>query len=146
MWTRQAALEARNYWNDPRVKAAQHYANMRGDEERMVLFLAFTDDEGDEVEHEVPAKYVVCPACDGKGRHVDPQVDAGGYYSDDQDEEDGYFRGAYTVTCHTCAGKRVVMEVDAKNCDKALLERWRDYLEECEEYDAVVRAERMLGC
>lgn len=157
MWTRKQALEERNYWNDKRVRNAQRYAHRNGDEDRMVVFLTLPDEEtGDDVDHEVPARYDVCPTCEGRGRHVDPNIDASGYYPDedddwnDLDEHDEpvspYRRGAYEVPCMTCKGKRVVLEVDTRKADPALIEAYNDYLADCEEYDAMVRAERMYGC
>lgn len=157
MWTRNQWIEERNYYNDYRVRNAERYAHRNVDEDRMVIFLTLPDEEtGDDVEHEVPAKYDVCPTCEGRGKHVDPSIDASGYspdeddyYGDPDEYEEGrspYERGVYDVPCMTCHGKRVVLEVDTRAADPALIEAYNDYLAECDEYDAMVRAERAFGC
>ncbi len=157
MWTRNRMIEERNYHNDHRVMNAEWYANRRVDEDRMVIFLTLTDDEGEEVEHELPARYDVCPTCEGRGKHVDPNIDASGWYEDEDDshdpwdDEDGdgrtaYQRGVYDVPCFTCKGKRVVLEVDTRACDPKVLEAWNDQCEDDAEYAAMVRAERAFGC
>jgi len=156
MWTRNQMIEERNYWNDHRVMNAEWYANRRVDEDRMVIFLTLTDDEGEEVEHALPARYDVCPACEGRGKHVDPNIDASGWRHEDDshdpwdDEDDdgrtAYQRGVYDVPCATCHGKRVVLEVDTRACDPKVLEAWSDQCEDDAEYAAMVRAERAFGC
>lgn len=63
----------------------------------------------------LPAKYVVCPRCEGRGTHVNPSVDGQGLSSEDLEDEEfreAYFGGAYDVRCFQCEGHRVVPQVD----------------------------------
>ena len=123
---------------------------------RFAYHSAFTDDEGEEVEHEIPAIYGVCPTCEGRGKHVDPNIDASGWHEDEDDSYDpwddrddgrtAYQRGVYDVTCLTRKGKRAVLEADARRCDPTLLEAWRDQCEDDAQYASMVRAERAFGC
>jgi hypothetical protein len=86
----------------------------------------------------------VCGTCGGKGRHVNPSIDAdhgitAEEFADDPDFAEDYFGGVYDVTCHECGGKRVVPEL-RDPCPE--LDAYRD-----DEYDhrALCRAERMMG-
>lgn len=86
---------------------------------------------------EVPAEYVVCTVCSGKGKHVNPSVDSEGLTGEDFDQDpdlaENYFGGLYDVQCVGCRGKRVVPEIaeDAPPELKKLAEEVRDgYYEE----------------
>ncbi len=60
----------------------------------------------------VPCRFEVCGSCDGRGRYVNPSIDAHGLTADDFAEDpdfaEDYFRGVYDVTCDECRGQRVV--------------------------------------
>lgn len=144
--TRNQMLEERNYLNDRRVRNAEWYANRDVNEEKMVILIALTDDEGDEIEHELPARYEVCPTCEGKGKHVNPGVDASGYFPGESDYDEDYTRGVYDVTCSTCHGKRVVLEVDEARCPRDLLTAWREHCSDLASEAAIYLSERMYGC
>jgi hypothetical protein len=128
-------LDDLNYMNDPRVRNADEMRAVweRFSEERMTItFSLFCDDaddgEEEELELELPARYAVCPTCGGKGEHVNPSIDAGGYAPDEDDYddetgEDRYTRGDYNVTCRTCQGKRVVPELHRDMVDPEVLAR-----------------------
>jgi uncharacterized protein YrzB (UPF0473 family) len=66
------------------------------------------DEDGNEVE--LPAKFIVCPRCEGKGVHDHPAFSNGLTQEDfdDQDFKEEYFRGTYDVACTECKGERVV--------------------------------------
>lgn len=70
---------------------------------------------GGEFEITVPAVFVVCPTCKGKGKTVDSQVDGHGLTREDFAEDPGfledYLGGVYDVQCRECSGQRVVEEV-----------------------------------
>lgn len=74
------------------------------------------DKDGDEVVLNLPAKFEVCGTCEGRGTHVNPNIDGNGLtaedFAEDPDFEEAYFRGDYDVTCKTCHGARVVAEPD----------------------------------
>ena len=50
--------------------------------------------------------WIICPACHGDGRHVNPSIDAGGISGDDfaQDPDfaEAYFSGVYDQACRVC--------------------------------------------
>ncbi len=62
----------------------------------------------------VPFHYVVCQTCEGRGSHVNPDIDRQGLssedFAEDPDFRDSYFDGSYDVTCYGCSGRRVVPE------------------------------------
>lgn len=73
------------------------------------------DDDGESV-LKCPIRYGVCGLCEGKGKHVDPSIDAHGLSSEDFDADpdfaESYFSGAYDVQCYRCDGQRVQPEID----------------------------------
>lgn len=60
----------------------------------------------------IRVRFEVCPLCDGRGRHVNPSIDAHGLTREDFDEDpdfaESYFRGDYDETCNLCRGEKVV--------------------------------------
>lgn len=94
------------------------------------------DDDGpDEVEFELPGKYHVCPACEGKGTLMHPSLRGVAITEEDRDRDwspdewEQYTSGGYDVTCTTCKGQRVVLVPDREACarnadDKATLRRY----------------------
>ena len=98
----------------------------------------------------IPAKYEVCPTCDGKGTHVNPSIDGHGITGEEmnelgQDFVNDYFSGAFDVVCNYCKGMRVVLEVDREatlpRWIKLYDEMWNDEWETRRAYDA----ERRVG-
>lgn len=87
-------------------------------------------EDEDGLEHQLPSVYAVCPTCRGKGRHVNPSIDAHGLsredFAADPDFAEDYFSGAHDVECYGCGGKRVVLVVDEERCPKHLLELYRE--------------------
>lgn len=57
-------------------------------------------------------RWIVCPVCEGKGTHVNPDIDANGLTAEDFDEDpdfaEDYRSGVYDVTCYTCKGRTTV--------------------------------------
>lgn len=96
----------------------------RIDERRMVAFLRVCDEEGNEIEVEIPVEFEVCGTCEGKGRHVNPSIDANGITEDEwgqwsYDEQETYLSGGYDVECYECDGKRVVpVPVESRMTDE----------------------------
>lgn len=119
------------------------------DLKRMTFTFVQENEEGEEISFVLPLKMEVCPTCQGRGTHVDPSVDAGGYYDDgdDCDEygENLYFSGAYDVVCRTCHGKNVVAGIDRHMAEKEVLKVWDKKSEDDEEFEAMCRAERRMG-
>lgn len=117
--------------------------------------LAFTyyNEEGEEVEAELIAKYVVCYRCDGEGKHVNPAIDGNGItpeeFEHDPDFKEAYFAGHYDVTCEECGGKRVVLEaIDDPlypGWDEKLYNLYVDTKEAEAQYERERRAEMRMG-
>ena len=119
-------LEERNYWNDSRTQAVMRQKAFTVLDEgkgrgRIKLSEAFMDDElADEAglppDHdgiiECSIKYEVCDCCRGRGKVVNPSIDAGGLTREDFDEDpdfhEAYMNGDYDVKCPECDGLRVV--------------------------------------
>ncbi len=132
--------EELNYFNDPRVRAKADGGRT------FTVFLV--DGEGYETEVALPTCFVVCPTCEGTGKHVNPSIDAGGYDPDDRyyDDEDPYLSGVYDVRCYGCSGKNVVAEVDESRCTAEQLAALRATREAAAEMRAEKYAEIRAGC
>jgi len=84
----------------------------RIDERRMVAIVLVEGEDVCESEVEIPIEFGVCATCEGKGKHVNPAIDAHGITEDEwgqwsSDEQEDYLSGGYDVECHECAGRRV---------------------------------------
>ena len=115
------------------------------------------DDEGDEVEAKLPAKWEVCGDCHGKGTTYLgwPARDQPGLTQEDFEEEgddfrEDYLAGNYDRTCPGCVGRTTVLVVDEDACtseeDAKNLAAWREDQEEERRYESICRAERRFGC
>jgi hypothetical protein len=112
-------MEERNYMMDSRTNAKNAWEGY--DERSNTITVSWTkyDEEHDTEEDEVlklPAKLEICDLCGGKGKVVNPSIDAGGLsqddFYDDPDFEEEYFGGTYDIGCPQCSGKRVVPVVN----------------------------------
>ncbi len=117
------------------------------------------DDDGEEVEYSLPAKFEVCDCCGGEGKHVNPNIecDGGGFtYSEwqeacqeDNDFAANYMSGKYDVTCYECKGLRVVPVVNESILtteQKEVYDRYLEYQENEYNYAAERASERRMGC
>jgi hypothetical protein len=140
-----------NSHGDPRTINARYQREFDAgcDMKRMIFTFSIESKEGEEISYVLPLKMEVCPTCDGRGQHIDPSVDAGGYYDDgdDCDEygENLYFSGYYDMLCQTCHGQNVVPCVNRHMADDEALKVWDKKCEDDEEYEAICRAERRMG-
>lgn len=141
-------LDNYNYYNDHRVKARRHKWYESFDDENMTVMVVFVDD-CEPWQYDLPVVYEVCNTCNGKGKHVDPSIDASGLIHADMDPdfEEQYFNGVYDVACYGCDGKRVVpVPSPQTDTDKEVVK----YIEEVEDdnarYDAIVASEILYGC
>ncbi len=120
----------------------------RGRSARALHDCIVIDDDG--LEEQLPSKFIVCPTCDGRGTHVNPAIDDEGIsaeqFDDDPDFADAYFSGRYDVMCFECGGNRVVPVPDESRCSSEQIGRWRDRVDDHDNYDAELAAERMFGC
>ncbi len=139
---------------DPRDAEAEFGPDYKHfDESRMVLTYALTNDDGEELEVEFPAKYEVCELCEGQGKHVNPSIDAHGIsgheFSEDPEFAEEYFNGTYDVPCYRCKGKRVEPTLNEENFNeeqKANLHLLEKMWDEEYAYRQEVMAERKMGC
>lgn len=120
-------------------------------------------DDGEEHEHELPAKNEVCSRCEGYGTHLNPSIGEHAYTPEefyesfDEEGREEYFRrgGIYDVTCECCKGRNVVLMVDEEACKdnanlKPIYEAWLKQEEQRLHDEAEWRAEQrwesgMLG-
>jgi len=120
------------------------------------ITVTLTDDCGDDVDHELPARFEVCPRCEGHGTHLNPSIgehvySAEEFYESFPEPEDRaeYFKrgGIYDVTCQECRGHRVVPVVDEARLDEAQKKvhaEWLKQEEDRRKFEAECRAERMM--
>lgn len=124
-------------------------------EGRMILSVPiYNCEDGTEEVYEFPCTFEVCGTCDGKGKHVNPSIDAHGITQDEwendwsYEDRENYFSGMYDVQCNECKGRRVVPEInhdilseDQKKA-RSLLREWQ---EDEEDYRRICEAERRMG-
>lgn len=151
-------IEELNYRNDHRVRAAnkqQWYKELNTRTMTAIITVPFNnglsgpDHEYGEEDHEVPFHYEVCPTCHGKGKHVNPSVDASGLtaedFAEDPDFAEAYCSGRYDVPCYQCHGQRVVPVMTRDRADPELLKRLDADEEDREEFRRFQEAERRFG-
>ncbi len=123
--------------------------------------VVYENEDGEEVEVDLPAKNEVCPRCEGHGMHLTPSIGQYAYSREefeesfDEDERAEYFKrgGMYDVVCETCHGKNVVLVIDEEWIDKngsleekEALAAYIEKLQDDAEYEREVAAERRYGC
>jgi hypothetical protein len=138
-------IEEANYDLDRRVIAGNTGDWYEDFDPRRMLAVAKWDEYEDEerAPRLIPVEYTVCPTCEGKGKHVNPSIDASGltWEMEDRDFREDYLNGVYDVPCYQCHGIRVV-PMPADKEDQQAMERWlRDELD----YQAMCAAERRMG-
>ena len=98
----------------------------------------------------LPAKYVVCDNCQGKGSHVNRAIDGNGLtsedFAEDPDFAESYFAGHYDVPCDVCKGKRVELVPDMNQCTPEQWAAYEQYQQDEWDYAAECAAERRMGC
>ena len=125
---------------------------MRYSQQRNTITLSVENEEGEELEFELPARFEVCGTCRGKGSHVNPSIDSHGIsaeeFAEDPDFEEAYFEGRYDVTCNECGGLRVTPQVDERaltEAQKAQYELWLEGEDDRCAYESERAAERRMG-
>lgn len=143
-----------NYYSDPRVRASERGPWFESFDATSMVATVTLEIDGDEAEHEVKCRYEVCPTCGGRGKHVNPSIDAGGLTGSDIAELDGgsgeflngYTWGVYDVSCYECKGAKVVPEpIESDESDK-ILRALAERAEEDASYAAERESERRMGC
>jgi hypothetical protein len=148
-WKDYAGLGDHRY--AARARARQRDTFERFDEKTMTLEVEAADGEPPV---RFPARFAVCLTCEGRGSHVNPDIDGHGITADEFYEDPGfaedYMRGTYDVPCYDCGGLRVVAVIDREAAEQSGLvdelaayeqvrqDAERDYQEQL--------AERRMGC
>ncbi len=109
---------------------------------------ALTDEQtGEKIILRVAAEMVVCPCCQGQGRHFRSDLNESRLLellTEEGDEQD-YFDGHYDQTCAECKGRNVVEEIhwDSFRQKWPAYAKRIDFWNECEaEDEAETQAER----
>jgi len=100
------------------------------------------------IDFELPAKYEVCPRCEGRGVHVNPNIDGNGLSQEcieDSEFMEDYFNGAYDVSCYECNGERVVLVPDLERCSKEEIEEYSAQEKSVQDSYDTQEAERRMG-
>jgi len=138
-------LENFNYYNDRRVQVTPGRRVLESVDETHMTGILVCGEETVSVK----VAYVVCDLCIGRGKIVNPSIDAGGLsaqdFEDDPSFKSDYFSGVYDITCPTCSGKRVVYGVVWSSVPKKFAKKLRAQEKEDEYFEQQVRAERAAG-
>lgn len=114
----------------------------------MIKFV-YIDDDGCEIELELPATKEVCSRCSGKGKIVNPAIDGNGLsredFEEDPDFKEDYMSGMYDIVCPTCNGTNVIDVVDEDRADQELLKKYYDIQKEDLFIDEIAAMERRYG-
>ena len=101
----------------------------------------------------LPAKKEVCPACEGEGKYVNPNIDYNGITSSEMEElgddfREDYMSGKYDITCHLCKGKCVIpvpnYEYKQTSKYKKAFEKFDKLKKEHDEFNSELEYERRL--
>ncbi len=118
------------------------------DESKMLLTMEF-EGEGGDVKYEFPCDFQVCGTCDGKGKHVNPSIDAHGITQDEFYEDPGfeeaYMEGQYDVSCYECNGKRVMPHIRREHIDDKILQFIDEWIQDEISFRAECEFERRMG-
>jgi hypothetical protein len=104
----------------------------------------------------LPMRFEVCPTCDGRGKYVNPSIDAHGITSDEWNEEwsyeerEVYMSGGYDILCCECDGEKVVPEINTNaggfnNAKKEIKDLVDSNIGEEARYVRLCMAEREMG-
>lgn len=107
------------------------------------------DFQATELETELPMKWAVCHVCNGKGRHVNPAIDAGGLSAEMQDDPEfleQYAEGVYDQPCNGCKGRTTVPVVDWDALTQTQRKLYENQLRDDADYEAERLAEIRMGC
>jgi len=115
----------------------------------MKTSIKYTTKSGRTLTRNLPAQFVVCDECRGKGSHLVEGMRGAVYtwedFEEDPDFRNDYFGGAYDVPCETCHGERLVTEPEREALTRSEA-RFLDMVErvqfEREREEAYLEAER----
>ena len=71
--------------------------------------------------------WIICPACEGDGSHVNPNIDAGGIpaqqFAEDPQFAEEYFGGLYDVACQVCNQSGKIRQSQVEQLEEAAQDR-----------------------
>ena len=101
----------------------------------MVWVVVMEDDDGLEETVKLPARYVVCGTCDGKGKHVNPSIDSHGIGEEEWDrdwsheDKENYHSGMYDIQCNECKGRTTTPSINHELVTKSMNKKWQEALQ-----------------
>lgn len=148
------SMDEANFWNDQRTLEGMLPKRVKvledqGTQVRVVI------DLGDvEVEAVVPLVFAVCAMCRGKGKVINPAIDASGLTSEDFERDPDLLaevrsmKSTVTCGCPACSGKRVVPDLPAllRHFPRHVGKQLRALIAEDREYAKLCASERAYGC
>jgi len=109
-------------------------------------------DGWEESEIEVPAKYEVCPECEGFGTELCCSLKGHAFSAEEMHEDpdfaEAYFRGDYDVPCSCCNGRTTVAVPDMTGQPLSITKAWlrnQRFEREFEAEQAAIRALHARG-
>lgn len=118
------------------------------------ITVTYENDDGKEVDINLPAIAEVCNRCGGTGKHSNPSIDGNGITGSeweewDEDDKESYMSGAWDIPCETCEGTNVVWVIDDTSLTGEEKKAYEQYCEErlaraCEREEARME-ERYCG-
>ena len=106
----------------------------------------YYDEEG-EIVH-LPYKWEICSQCRGEGMS---SAYLGAFTWNELDEQgeefiEEYFAGVYDRPCDCCHGSGKITFPDYDKMTEEQVKRYEEKIQEDIEYEAMVRAEKRMGC
>lgn len=107
------------------------------------IAFSYEDDDGEEVEVELPACWEICDRCRGNGTHVNPSIDGHGITMEewngpdwDDESREMYMSGGYDVRCEAGCVDGKVLEIDMAQLDDDTRKRVEVRQQQQAEWDA----------
>jgi len=109
----------------------------------------------DHVELVLPAEWVVCHDCQGRGStylgwhsREQPAFTEEDMHEEGPDFMEDYISGRYDRQCPECKGRTTTLEISWDSLDEKdpMIKAYMDHLEQEDYYEAECEAERRMGC
>ncbi len=121
--------------------------------EQLRRFSSILKDGGFPYQGRIFTEKIVCPDCSGHGVTWlgRPSNDAVSFTQSEwaefgYEEQNDWMGGTYDRTCPECHGKNVVDVVDESITDSTIVNGWNEWMADYNEDEAVMAAERAMGC
>lgn len=117
----------------------------------MIKTVTFINSDGDEVVADFPAEWEICGDCRGDGKTYlgwaakdQPAFTSQDFYEEGPDFVEDYFAGNYDRECPECRGSGKVLCI--LRGSGPLWDEYEAWVREEAHYQAMVEAERRMGC